>query len=982
MLGFEFLYPWLLLLFIPALLVTLVPHFRLKKRFRRTRNRIISLVLRLIVFVFAITLLSGMTITYTIPNDGNEIILLVDVSDSLDVSKEDKENCIANIIDGIKYDLEGTKLGIVTFGYDQKYVAPLSDDIDEVYGAYVEATEEPDNSATNIAAALKYAKGLFTEDATWKKIVVISDGKETDESANEVIRSIISDEGGIMHVDFVDVKSKLNIRDAQVVGIQMPAYHVEEEQECQITVQVQSTTPGMKLSLRLYDNNVMSTANGDGGVYSFTSTGAGDQTIIFKHTFAVGGLHALKVELVDENNYDYNNTYTSYYYIDIFNKVLIFESEAGESENLRMLLEEETATANGAYEVTVINITEAIYDQLPKTVNDYRQYDQVIFNNISNENLAIADRVLYEGDYPEPQEGDPTINDYQGRTISMIYSYVSEYGGGLFTVGGNDEEGNANSYSRVDMKGSVYQQMLPVEVINYTPPVGVMIIIDRSGSMTADKLTAARNGAYACLDVLTERDYVGIMTLDSTFNMILAPTSVVYKDIIRERIDTIDKPQGATNFSEAIRRAGQELSTLTTVAKRHIIIVTDGMPGESEDKYIPYVQQYYTNDGTTISIVLVGSGGSSALTKMYNITNAAGGKEAGSNCYVVTDVDKLPDQMRGDLETPAIKENEAKIFNPTIADSLSLLTKGFETLPNHPNKMIATLGGFYGVKLKADKGVDLVLTGEYNVPLYAQWAFGLGRVGSFMSDLRGTTDSWSSVFMADEDGRQFVLNVVANLMPFENIRPSELTYEFEQDNYTNSLTIFDTFEDGEYIRGAIYAPALVAGEADTLVLSLNASVAEDVDVAMLDAYVTMHFTTDADVQNVLACNFVFKRPGVYRIDLEKIKADGTSSGKKVTIYKTFSYSEEYDLFEEDGFEEQLAENLKEIALRGSGTYVTDLDDTSMILNAEDTIKKVFDPRVLFMILAIIFVLLDVAVRKFKFKWIHEIIREKKQQKKA
>ena len=35
--------PWWLLLLIPALALTLIPYFKLKKRYRRTRNRISSM---------------------------------------------------------------------------------------------------------------------------------------------------------------------------------------------------------------------------------------------------------------------------------------------------------------------------------------------------------------------------------------------------------------------------------------------------------------------------------------------------------------------------------------------------------------------------------------------------------------------------------------------------------------------------------------------------------------------------------------------------------------------------------------------------------------------------------------------------------------------------------------------------------------------------------------------------------------------------
>ena len=56
------------------------------------------------------------------------------------------------------------------------------------------------------------------------------------------------------------------------------------------------------------------------------------------------------------------------------------------------------------------------------------------------------------------------------------------------------------------------------------------------------------------------------------------------------------------------------------------------------------------------------------------------------------------------------------------------------------------------------------------------------------------------------------------------------------------------------------------------------------------------------------------------------------------------------------------------------------DPAEVFESFAQTIKKVLDPRVTFLILTIIFVLLDIAARKFKFKWPHEIIRERKLKK--
>ena len=86
------------------------------------------------------------------------------------------------------------------------------------------------------------------------------------------------------------------------------------------------------------------------------------------------------------------------------------------------------------------------------------------------------------------------------------------------------------------MYGTVYQQLLPVEIINYTPPVAVIIIIDRSGSMydgsgkyEDSKLYYAKLGAEACLDALTERDFVGIMSLGDSYSEELELTPRPYR---------------------------------------------------------------------------------------------------------------------------------------------------------------------------------------------------------------------------------------------------------------------------------------------------------------------------------------------------------------------------------------------------------------------------------------------------------------------
>ena len=65
------------------------------------------------------------------------------------------------------------------------------------------------------------------------------------------------------------------------------------------------------------------------------------------------------------------------------------------------------------------------------------------------------------------------------------------------------------------------------------------------------------------------------------------------------------------------------------------------------------------------------------------------------------------------------------------------------------------------------------------------------------------------------------------------------------------------------------------------------------------------------------------------------------------------------------------------ALAKSGGGVEVLDPVDIFGSLSETLTRKYDPRFILIITAIVLILLDIAVRKFKFKWLHEIIRERK-----
>ena len=554
---------------------------------------------------------------------------------------------------------------------------------------------------------------------------------------------------------------------------------------------------------------------------------------------------------------------------------------------------------------------------MPKTLDALRAYDEVILLNVSNSDL--------------PEGFD-----------KILYSYVYEIGGGLFTVCGSTEDSTvddpiANAYTRDDMYGTLYQQMLPVEVINYTPPVAVMIIIDRSGSMWNDSvpeeetpLYAAKQGAAACLDALTERDWVGIMTLEDTYSEEIELTPRTQREKILSAIDEI-KVGGGTVYTGALERAARAL-TACKVEKRHIILVSDGAPGDDAADYLQAARQIESL-GITMSYIGINCGNENG---MIQLLEAAGCTADNYHNFTNDNIDLVPSEMRKELELPEIKDVNYETFQPTI--------ESFGPVVNNINqKDMPTLDGFYGTRAK--KGAEVSLMGGY-VPIYAQWKFGAGMVGSFMCDLNGT---WSSDFITSSTGQMLIDNIITNLFPVADIRPSEINISLKEENYYNRLSIFTDVGENETITVTVTGTAL---DGSVVTQTLNPS------------------ATDGFSR----LSVVIKEPGIHEIVVQKKDADGNVLAQTKT-YKAFSYSQEYNVFINSDDAVAMLEKLSDSS---DGEVVT--EPAQVFANVVKFLHRVIDPRIAFMIIAICAFLLDIAARKFKFKWPHEIVRDYKAKK--
>ena len=125
----------------------------------------------------------------------------------------------------------------------------------------------------------------------------------------------------------------------------------------------------------------------------------------------------------------------------------------------------------------------------------------------------------------------------------------------------------------------------------------------------------------------------------------------------------------------------------------------------------------------------------------------------GGALYTVENKNGLHEAVAADLNAPALLEYEILPFSPTVSAVNSPIIEGVAE-----TSLSVQLGGVYTTRLKME--AEAILLGAYNLPVYAQWSYGEGKVGSFMCDFGG---EWSVDFIESEEGKRIFYNIIAHL---------------------------------------------------------------------------------------------------------------------------------------------------------------------------------------------------------------------------
>ena len=209
--------------------------------------------------------------------------------------------------------------------------------------------------------------------------------------------------------------------------------------------------------------------------------------------------------------------------------------------------------------------------------------------------------------------------------------------------------------------------------------------------------------------------------------------------------------------------------------------------------------------------------------------------------------------------------------------------------------------------------------------------------------------AWSSPWLNNATGQQLIRNLINSNFPTESVEGHEISVKLKESNYQNTLSITANAKDGEWVEVTISNLSDTTQKAQTFKPNLDGGYAK--------------------------INFEITKAGLYKIEVQKYSGLNQKVGKALVEYKTFSYSAEYNSFEDPAQGIALMDKLAEL---GGGKTVISAED--VFENNQLYIHKVINPKPTFAIISLVLFLLDIAVRKFKFKWPHEIVRDKKLKK--
>ncbi len=866
--------PWWLLLAPVLLAAVIVPYVVAIGRDNKSKATLTSLILHIVIVCMITLSIAGTTLTAVMTR--TEVYFVADVSYSSTKNLDLIDEHIASVRKNLP---RNSKVGVVCFGKDAEVTTQMGKRVTSVKNAKVE------NGATDIVSALNYTAGLFQKD-TIKRIVLITDGRATSPDATaELVRTMdqLYSQGIYIDAIFLDNNIKTGEKEVQLSGVDYAA-STYLNHKVQANVMVQAGTE-MKGKLILYRNGAEIASRPE----TFTS---GFSFFSFDLDTSEAGVfdYEVKVE-ADGDISSFNNSYR------------FTQSVAGELNVLLVTSKQEDVTnaqrLYGEYaSIDAYVQTPDVQLEVPCTIEQMSKYDEIMISGVD-------------------------VRELRNYTafINAVDQAVSVFGKSLMTMG------DLKIQNKSDEVLKELEDMLPVKMGNSAQDAKLFaIVIDTSRSMQlASRLIMAKQVATKLVNVLQPDDQVMVLAFSGDPKLVVTLQDAENHNQIAQVIDSLEPTQG-TVLGAAMEQVYEMIKDMPHENKQ-VMVISDGMSyGLGSDQPVKTAAKMYA-DGIQISTVNTGNKVEIGINTLKDMAAAAGGEYY----YLerVEQVDQVVFGEIGDNLTETVVNQDTKV---TIKEPKDPVLENVSALPN--------IGGFVHSKAKGSANTVLAVPyqkengGVVDVPLYAYWNYGNGKVATFTSSMLGDwTQSW-----VGQSGETFFSNLLSTNTPGNRV------------DYPYTLNV-----DFDGIQSLL----------EVIPATINPFVSIDVTITAPSGTVTTKTLTFDQTRYFYS--FATPEVGKYTIDVSY-----SNNGEEFQSSSVFniSYSPEYNCFA------NCSAATLNTAMGGRGVVSED-GNLKLVNDEREVATYTIDFAMPMLIFAIILFILDIIIRKLKWADIRSLFKPTK-----
>lgn len=698
----RFEHPAFLLLLLLLLLLPIYRRRRATAPSSRGRSGRIGLGIQLLTFLALVAGLAEPQVARR--SQGVCVIFALDCSKS--VPERERERALALVSQTLRQMKGKDRMGLLVFGQEasvELYPSPRSQAKGESWGRSPQVESPVRGDRTDIAAALRLARGLFPEGYR-KRLVLLSDGQDNrGEPLEEAIRLKLEDVG----VNVVPIGARGDRPEVLVDGLLAPPIvGLGEGFTARAVVKGNFRGTGW---LRLF---------ADGSLLEERAIDLpqGEGQFSFPVKLETPGLHSLTVRLeADGDGTPENNGFEALVAVGDRPRILYTTGMEGKPPLAEIL------RANG------LQVDRVAPGGLPRQLSALGAYRAVVLENVPAGSLSQAQMELLE-------------------------TYVHNRGGGLIMVGGD------RAFGAGDYRGTPIERLLPVSMDlrqkRRHSRMALMLVLDKSGSMaegeeSPSKMERAAEAALASLNrhdreglvapgdenllqkdpgisrakSLREDDLLGVIAFDKAALEILSLQERPQEGELERAIRAL-RPGGGTDLYPALKLAHERLRS-SGAAVKHVILLSDGKSRGRDPKELAREMK---KDRITISAVGIGEDCNQGL--LQQVAHTTGGR-----LYLARDWRQLPKIFSQDVLLAAGPLVVEEAFVPQIVDTGEGLAGIKPPLPP-----------LYGYIAASPKGsARTLLISRRGDPILATWRYGLGRSAAYTSDGRG---HWSRDWLA------------------------------------------------------------------------------------------------------------------------------------------------------------------------------------------------------------------------------------------